>query len=363
MAGVTRPRPDGRTNTNDKTRLEKRKKDAAKPFWAVFQPTRNRRTRRSKVGSLQGLKGKKGHAARSESRQPPVLVRSGFQDMATPSRGAVRRRSKEPRRRFDLTLNVPGAEVRLPSIPVIHFSWRIASSLLLVMMACSLYLLFFSPTFQADVLEVEGMQRLTMGDLRLVINITGEPVISLDPNQIREDLLVAFPDLKEARVAVSLPASVKLTLEERVPVVSWKRGAESVWVDQEGIIFPPRGEAVEPLLEVIGESLPLVSLSAPQGEQSIVGAPNERLDPQMIQVLLSMSQYMPQGAEMVFDSAHGFGWSDDRGWKVYFGNRMSDIEDKLFLYQAIVERLQAEGISPALISMEYLHAPYYRMEH
>jgi len=39
-----------------------------------------------------------------------------------------------------------------------------------------------------------------------------------------------------------------------------------------------------------------------------------------------------------------------------------DMEMKLSVYQAMVDRLQSEGIQPALISVEYVHAPYYRTE-
>jgi hypothetical protein len=35
---------------------------------------------------------------------------------------------------------------------------------------------------------------------------------------------------------------------------------------------------------------------------------------------------------------------------------------KLTVYEAIVARMAYDGIQPALISVEYAHAPYYRME-
>lgn len=334
----------------------------APPSTAASSSARARRLKRSVVNPFANRMPRKRPSTQASSLQPPVLVRRGFQDMATPIRGTTKRQVKEPRRRYDVTLNVPGAEVRLPSLPVVHFSWRIASGLLVAMMALSLYLLLFSTVFQADVLEVEGIQRLTMSDLGLVLDITGEPVVSLDPAIIRQDLLRAFPDLKEAQIWINLPASVHLEVEERQPVVAWVKGNETVWVDEEGFVFPQRGEFSGSLLTVSGESLPLVSpLTEVEGEQGVEAAA-ERLEPKMIQVLLSMSQYLPAGTAMAYDPAHGFGWNDERGWQVYFGSRMDDIDQKLNIYQVIVERLQAEGIQPALISMEYLHAPYYRME-
>jgi hypothetical protein len=41
---------------------------------------------------------------------------------------------------------------------------------------------------------------------------------------------------------------------------------------------------------------------------------------------------------------------------------VADLEEKLFVYSAIVEEVQANGITPALINVEHVHAPFYRME-
>ena len=65
---------------------------------------------------------------------------------------------------------------------------------------------------------------------------------------------------------------------------------------------------------------------------------------------------------LVYDSVHGLGWNDPKGWEVYFGSEDQDMEMKLTVYQALVDRLENEGIQPAMISVEYVHAPYYRME-
>jgi hypothetical protein len=38
------------------------------------------------------------------------------------------------------------------------------------------------------------------------------------------------------------------------------------------------------------------------------------------------------------------------------------IEMKLNVYEAIVKRLRKEGAHPSMISVENVHAPYYRVE-
>ena len=348
MAGMIKQRPARRSRT------------VIEPSKASKAPPRQKaRQNRFNLSRLLPQEPSRRRAPRSHAGQPPVLARRGLQAMATPLR-----RQKTPRRRYDLTLSVPGAEVRLPSLPAVRFSWRIASGVLVALMLLTIYAVLFSPVFQVELLEVEGLQRLTLDDLSQALGIAGEPVVSLNPMLIRQELLNAFPDLSQVKVFVGLPASVRLVITERQPLVAWSRSGETVWVDEEGVVFPQRGEAPPGLVHVEANALPLLSipLFEDAADQSFV-QDAERINPQLVNVLLAMSKYMPGSAGMVFDDQRGFGWGDERGWDVYFGPRLTDIDQKLLVYQVIVDRLQAEGIQPALISVEYLHAPYYRMEH
>jgi hypothetical protein len=65
---------------------------------------------------------------------------------------------------------------------------------------------------------------------------------------------------------------------------------------------------------------------------------------------------------ILYDQEHGLGWNDPEGWQVYFGQDNGDIEMKLVVYKSLVEKLTQEGIFPTMISVDYVHAPYYRVE-
>jgi hypothetical protein len=90
--------------------------------------------------------------------------------------------------------------------------------------------------------------------------------------------------------------------------------------------------------------------------------PTLKLSPELVSAILELNAKMPADTVLVYDSEHGLGWNDPKGWEVFFGAEDQDMEMKLSVYQALVERLESEGIQPALISVEYVHAPYYRME-
>jgi cell division protein FtsQ len=86
------------------------------------------------------------------------------------------------------------------------------------------------------------------------------------------------------------------------------------------------------------------------------------LPPQLISAILAISIHAPENTPLVYTADHGLGWQDPRGWDVYFGIDLKDIEMKLLVYDAIVSYIEKEGIQPMVISVEYVHAPYYRVE-
>ena len=91
-------------------------------------------------------------------------------------------------------------------------------------------------------------------------------------------------------------------------------------------------------------------------------SPSLRLSPDLVNAILELGSKMPADTLLVYDSEHGLGWNDPGGWDVFFGSEDEDMPMKLAVYQALVDKLQNEGIQPAMISVEYVHAPYYRTE-
>jgi hypothetical protein len=253
-----------------------------------------------------------------------------------------------------MSLNVPGAEVRLPALPVIHLNWRLASGMIVALLAALLFHWWSSPTYQVESAEIIGIERITSADVNLVMGIVGASIFTVDPQQVVEDLARAFPDFKSVSIEVGLPAKVIVTVEERQPVLAWQQGGKLMWVDEEGEAFPARGEA-EALVTVEAQD-------APPGTESDLVRNTVKYDPHWIQAFESLATKAPQGTALIYSAERGMGWNDPQGWQVFFGADLSDLEMKLLVYDAMVKRLQADGITPALISVEFVHAPYYRTE-
>jgi hypothetical protein len=87
------------------------------------------------------------------------------------------------------------------------------------------------------------------------------------------------------------------------------------------------------------------------------------VDPAIIDAASLLKSQMPENSSLVYSKLNGLGWNDPRGWQVYFGLSFNDMPEKLAMYQSIVDQLTQNNIKPSLISVENIHAPYYRLEH
>lgn len=277
-----------------------------------------------------------------------------------------------PRRDYNLPNN-PGT-ITLPSLPRLNLSWRILSLFLAAALGVGLYFAWTSTLFQIQDLEISGLKRLSGQDIQTVLDVRNQPSFLLDPQALQEDLLLQFPELITATVQVGFPNTLAITVTERLPVLVWEQGGRTNLVDAEGMAFPARGEAIDPSLpQVIAQSelanlqvLP-VSPGNERGTQAEVPQPlsalqaRKILDPEVVAAVLILRDHSPEGAPLIYSAEHGFGWEDAGGWQVYFGDA-GDIQMKLRIYQSILRMLDEKDVLPSLVSVEWVHAPYYRVE-
>lgn len=278
----------------------------------------------------------------SHRQTPPVLSRNnlGLNAVAMDER-------HPPRRRVDVSLASPGAEIQLPAVPAIQNYWRLFSGVLSVGLLIALVLLWDAPFFEVESVDVQGIKRFAPLEISRAIDAVGNPVFAIHPNQLERDLAVTYSGFSSVDVRVEWPANVRVVIEERVPVIAWHWEGHVRWVDEDGIGFDPHGEGLD-LITIQSPILPSTHT-------------DQFLDPKLVSAITSLAGHAPEGVEMVYDPAHGLGWEDKRGWKVYFGLNPENMERKMLVYQSIVKLLNKKGIQPSLISVEYLNAPYFRM--
>ncbi len=302
---------------------------------------RGKRRQSSRLASNQGTLHQSSNV--NTRRMPPVLSRSKFGANAV-----VMENRPAPRRRYDVALSSPGAEIRFPAVPRVNNKWRLLSGPLVVSLLLGLILITNAGRFHVNGIQVQGLKRFTEGDISQAINITGSSIFFINPERIKQDLQLTYPGLSEVEVTVAWPATVSISLEERYPVLAWNWDGHVRWVDDNGVAFEPHDEGLD-VIQVKSAMLPPT-------------VDNRFVDPRIVRTVNVLANYLPENVDMIYDPAHGLGWSDPRGWVVYFGFNDDDAAQKMILYQSLVEYLEGKRITPAIINVEFLDAPYFRME-
>jgi hypothetical protein len=275
-----------------------------------------------------------------------------------------------------------GVEVRMPALPSIQFNWQTASAFLAFCLLILVILLNSLDTFRISSVQVSGNKRIAAADVTPVVVGVTRSIFTVDRSKTIDAVQDAFPEFSDIRLKVSFPNTVVLSVKERQPILAWTANGQTQWIASDGVVMPTRGDGgtlmtIDSSVAVPAASLALADSAAGTSstDTGTVAAATDTttqtpaapaalqyIDPQILQAAISLTAQLPSGATLVYDPVSGMGWNDPQGWQVYFGLDLSNVAFKQSEYQAILQRLQALGIKPILISVAHVDAPYYRTE-
>ncbi len=276
---------------------------------------------------------------------------------------------------MDVPLKSKGAMLQIPALPRLNIGWRFISGAIFALSLAVVITFSSLGTFKVGAVNLEGAERLTSETLTAQLGLTGKAIISVQPDELETQITELFPELSSVKVSVGLPASVTIKVVERQPLMAWYQDGITYWIDVEGVLFPASGEtpvnqtvyatgnppaAYVPPAEDTEEE---TTAEEPEQSESLPGNAVQRATtPEFVQGVMTLLTYLPENSALQFDPEYGLGWQDPQGWLVYFGKDIENIDLKLIEYQAIIAKLSEENLTPALISLEFLHAPFYRLE-
>jgi len=280
------------------------------------------------------------------------------------------------RNKVRVPLKGKSAELHLPASLRLLFGWRLVSGVIFFLSLAIVVSFSGLTAFEVSAVNLEGAQRLDAEMISAQLDIYGESIIKLRPEDIAQKISDRLPSLSDVKVFVGLPAAVRLVVVERQPLVLWQQESQSLWIDAEGIMFPVRGEADVPMSVIASSDPP----GAPSENEDVdpeipatdtadepVFSPHDQptypiTTPEFVKSILSIRNHVPEGSSLLYDPLFGLGWQDPQGWMVYFGRDADQIGVKIAEYNTILAALKEKNLQPALISVEYLHAPFYRLE-
>lgn len=328
-----------------------------------------------------------------------------FSRVKTSSYNPVNKRNAtHVKKRLSIPLKSPGAEINLPSIPVFPLGWRILSGSVSAVLLAAILFITTSPAFRVSGVHFAGLTRVNPNDAAMILNLKEIPVYSIYPDDIVAQLIENYPEMKEISIHVNFPSSVTINAQERQPIVAWEFGNQTFWIDDEGVVFPPRNnlsisQNSENYPDTLEKSELTITDEASFIPENILTIRSDTLPPQpplpaypekfikttdkfisefvvqdqiqnmpkyvdmnIINTAQTLSNYVLPGTKIVYSTSDGLGWSDSRGWNVYVGTKLENIELKLIEYQAIIDQLERIAMKPVMISVEHIHAPFYRLE-
>lgn len=281
-----------------------------------------------------------------------------------------------PKKKVYYAVGSNGAEMRMPALPIIHFEWRMISGALAVIFLVLALMLTNMSVFEIQTVETAGLTRVTSTDLYTVLHSTAGSIFTLDRQKAEKAITVAFPELTDVHLKIGFPSKILVSANERQPILAWVSGEQTLWIDQEGIVMPVRGDAGT-LITIQSEVIPPLTAGSVTTngvlDYTTLAAQNlaveddaemvvPQISPDVLNAAIGLTAQLPEGASLVYDPVDGMGWVDPRGWKVFFGIDLSDLQMKQVEYQTIIDQLTQSGTTPTMVSVEFLHAPYYRTE-
>lgn len=297
------------------------------------------------------LGGTRPRADRTRARRARLAAEADGLE-AMPLRKIPRRRKARPRKRFDFALPAQlGAQIQLPSIPVVRFGPRLLSAVLLAAVLAALQQAFASPAFVVAEASVQGNRILSAAQVRMIVGATQRPSFLIDP-QAAERALLAQPEVLSAQVRLRWPNQVSVSLVERHPMIEWDDAGRVWWICPDGVAYLKHGEWPG-VVRVRSEDEALTITEDPL--QPAIAADVLR------SAAVLNAQLPEEAATLVYDPVHGLGIEDPRGWVAYFGVG-GDMVVKVRTYQAIVSGLTQVRQPVALISVADAAAPYIGSE-
>jgi cell division septal protein FtsQ len=197
---------------------------------------------------------------------------------------------------------------------------RVGALRALVAALAAIYGATASAAFGARDLVVDGATWTSQATIRATL--------ALDPDQnlfvLRTDelaaRLAALPTVRRATVGVGLPNTLRVSLVEREPLLTWRIGSRSLLVDEEGVLFADVGPTVP------AAAAPLPVIEDARRDSVALGA-GDVLDPIDLDAALRLGSLSPAdlgsaeaGLSIRLDDREGFVVrARPGGWAAVFG--------------------------------------------
>jgi hypothetical protein len=119
---------------------------------------------------------------------------------------------------------------------------RAGAALAMLVSAGAIYGVGASAAFGFKTLELDGDRYTLADEVRALVGVTGGANLFLVATDVIEARIAQLPTVAGVDVEVSLPATIRVALRDRQPVMTWRVGERSFLVDGDGMLFAELGD-------------------------------------------------------------------------------------------------------------------------
>ena len=247
--------------------------------------------------------------------------------------------AKKRRRRNSKGIRFPGAALKR-----VATSSRWFSLILLVLCSFSLLMVGTDQSFYFSAVPVEGNSSVPESEIISASGLAGQHIFTANPSSSAAQV-GEVAGVISATVTIGWPNKAVIEVAEETPIAIWEQGGKSYWITADNRLIPARSTANSGLLKIKSEQF-----GANTGKIFI---PDD-----LVSGALHLRELRPNIEQLFFRPGNGLSYQDGRGWRAYFGNGLG-MDQKLVVYETLVEKLVAQGITPTYISVSNQEKPYY----
>lgn len=222
---------------------------------------------------------------------------------------------------------------------------RWISFILLMIVGCSFFFMGYDKTFKITGIDVAGATTLSDEAVIEASGIDNVHILWVDPEMAARKV-AEIPNVLTATVEIAWPNNALITIAEREPVLMWDQAGERFWVDSNGRLMQARQYKSELLLILSQQTEDL--------------KPGDWIPRYVLDGALQLDNLRPNIDVLYYKSDTGLSYLDGRDWEAYFGVG-TDMNQKLVVYESLVNELMARDLQPDYISVINKEKPFYRL--
>lgn len=249
---------------------------------------------------------------------------------------------------------------------------RLYTFILLLLCLYAIISIARNDIFYINDIAVSGAFVRTPEEIVETSQLGGRHIFAVDPNTAAE-AVQALPNIKSARVISQWPDQTLIEVEEDKPMLAWQENGYSFWVNQSGELVATGANQLQLLtIQAVLPSPPVPEAQAEDESEVEEGEEGEKTEEvvdarntffafvpeDIIDGALQLQGLRPNIETLGYDLNRGLSYIDGRGWTAHFGSG-TDMATKLPIYEAIVDYLLENGVTPTYISVSNPEKPYY----